>query len=105
TVLLLARWIAADLFLRDISRLTAELSMQNASAELLELVGESDEPYRVLMKKLRARLRKTRAELQAALSNGSALSADTLQDTNELLAPLLLCYRSLHECGMGLIAD
>ena len=105
TVLLLARWIAADLFLRDISRLTAELSMQDASAELLELVGESDEPYRVLMKKLRARLRKTRAELQAALSNGSALSADILQDTNELLAPLLLCYRSLHECGMGLIAD
>src|SRR5690554_919348 len=28
-VLLLARWIAADLFLRDISRLTAELSMLN----------------------------------------------------------------------------
>src|SRR5690554_2173709 len=105
TVLLLARWIAADLFLRDISRLTAELSMQDASAELLALVGESDEPYRVLMKKLRARLRKTRAELQDALSNGTALSADILHDTDELLAPLLLCYRSLHECGMGLIAD
>src|SRR5690554_822898 len=105
TVLLLARWIAADLFLRDISRLTAELSMQDASAELLALVGESDEPYRVLMKKLRARLRKTRAELQDALSNGTALSADILHDTDELLAPLLLCHRSLHDCGMGLIAD
>lgn len=50
TVLLLARWIAADLFLRDISRLTAELSMQDASSELMALVGETDEPYRVLMK-------------------------------------------------------
>ena len=34
TVLLLARWIAADLFLRDISKLTAELSMQNESSGL-----------------------------------------------------------------------
>ncbi|MCK9533620.1 MAG: phosphoenolpyruvate carboxylase [Pseudomonas sp.] len=105
TVLLLSRWIAADLFLRDISRLTAELSMQQASPELMALVGETDEPYRVLFKKLRARLRKTRAELQAALATGSSLSADIFQYTDELLTPLLLCHRSLHECGMGLIAD
>lgn len=105
TVLLLARWIAADLFLRDISRLTAELSMQKGSHELMALVGETDEPYRVLMKKLRARLRKTRAELQAALSTGSSLSAEVFYNTEDLLSPLLLCHRSLHECGMGLIAD
>ncbi len=104
-VLLLARWIAADLFLRDISRLTAELSMQKASPELMALVGESDEPYRVLMKQLRARLRKTRAELQNSISSGVPVSTDIMLNTDELLTPLLLCHRSLHECGMGLIAD
>lgn len=105
TVLLLARWIAADLFLRDISRLTAELSMQHANLELQALVGETDEPYRVLMKKLRARLRQSRSELQEALANGAPLSANVLNNTQELLEPLLLCHRSLHDCGMGLIAD
>lgn len=105
TVLLLARWIAADLFLRDISRLTAELSMQHANPELQALVGETDEPYRVLMKRLRARLRQSRSELQEALASGAPLSANVLNNTQELLEPLLLCHRSLHDCGMGLIAD
>ncbi len=104
-VLLLARWIAADLFLRDISRLTAELSMLNASSELMATVGETDEPYRVLLKKLRARLRKARAQLQDNISNGVPLPADILHDTDDLLQPLLLCHRSLHQCGMGLVAD
>lgn len=105
TVLLLARWIAADLFLRDILRLTAELSMQDGSPELMAQVGETDEPYRVLLKRLRARLRKTRTELQNAIASGTPHSADILYETSDLLEPLLLCYRSLHECGMGLIAD
>ncbi|HZJ95499.1 MAG TPA: phosphoenolpyruvate carboxylase [Thiopseudomonas sp.] len=104
-VLLLARWVAADLFLRDILRLTAELSMQDGSPELMALVGETDEPYRVLLKRLRARLRQTRTELQNAIFNGTPPSADILHKTDDLLNPLLLCHRSLHECGMGLIAD
>jgi phosphoenolpyruvate carboxylase len=33
-VLLLARWMAADLYLRDVDQLAAELSMQQASDEL-----------------------------------------------------------------------
>ncbi|MFH7467966.1 phosphoenolpyruvate carboxylase, partial [Pseudomonas syringae group genomosp. 7] len=28
-----------------------------------------------------------------------------LRDNRELLDPLLLCFQSLHECGMGVIAD
>ncbi|EGH28252.1 phosphoenolpyruvate carboxylase, partial [Pseudomonas syringae pv. japonica str. M301072] len=28
-----------------------------------------------------------------------------LQDNRELLDPLMLCFQSLHECGMGVIAD
>lgn len=54
-VLLLARWMAADLYLRDIDRLAAELSMQQASPQLLARVGDSAEPYRALLKQLRDR--------------------------------------------------
>jgi phosphoenolpyruvate carboxylase len=42
-VLLLARWMAADLYLRDIDHLAAELSMQQAS-EPARKAGDSAEP-------------------------------------------------------------
>jgi len=105
-VLLLARWMAADLFLRDIDYLAAELSMQAASAALREQVGdESAEPYRALLKQLRDRLRATRAWAHASLAAPQPASAAVLVDNRELIAPLELCYQSLHECGMGVIAD
>ncbi len=104
-VLRLARWIASDLYLRDIGQLTAELSMQQGSDELMAIAGASDEPYRVVLKRLRARLRHTRNELTAAITNNQPLPADILHNKSELLEPLLLCHRSLHACGMGLIAD
>ena len=104
-VLLLARWMAADLFLRDIDSLAAELSMQQASAELLEQAGEGAEPYRSVLKQLRERLRATRSWAQVALTSNQPPGAQVLSDNRQLLDPLELCYRSLHECGMGVIAD
>ena len=104
-VLLLARWMAADLYLRDVEQLAAGLSMQQASAELCARVGASAEPYRSLLKQLRERLRATRSWAQEALHGQPAASAAVLQDNDELLEPLELCYRSLHACGMGVIAD
>lgn len=104
-VLLLARWMAADLYLRDVDNLAADLSMQQASPALLARVGESAEPYRSLLKQLRERLRATRSWAQAALHEQIPASSAVLQDNRELLEPLTLCYQSLHECGMGVIAD
>ncbi|HCV39558.1 MAG TPA: phosphoenolpyruvate carboxylase [Pseudomonas sp.] len=104
-VLLLARWMAADLFLRDIDALAAELSMQQASEALRERVGDSAEPYRAVLKQLRERLRATRAWAQLALTSNQPASAEVLVDNRDLIAPLELCYQSLHECGMGVIAD
>lgn len=104
-VLLLARWMAADLFLRDIENLAAELSMQQASAALREQVGDSAEPYRALLKQLRDRLRATRTWAQASLAAAQPASAAVLVDNRDLIAPLELCFQSLHECGMGVIAD
>lgn len=104
-VLLLARWMAADLYLRDVEHLAAELSMQQANAELQARVGDSSEPYRSLLKQLRDRLRSTRSWAQAALKGNVPMPADLLQHNRELLEPLQLCYNSLHECGMGVIAN
>ncbi|HAL66706.1 MAG TPA: phosphoenolpyruvate carboxylase [Pseudomonas sp.] len=104
-VLLLARWMAADLFLRDIDALAAELSMQQASAALREHVGDSPEPYRALLKQLRDRLRATRSWAHSALSASVPPGPDVLVDNRELVAPLQLCHQSLHDCGMGIIAD
>ncbi|MBH8613270.1 phosphoenolpyruvate carboxylase [Pseudomonas mohnii] len=104
-VLLLARWMAADLYLRDIDQLAAELSMQHASDELKAKAGDSAEPYRVVLKQLRDRLRATRNWAHTALTTPVPAPADVLQNNRELLDPLELCYHSLHQCGMGVIAD
>ncbi|MCP8463493.1 phosphoenolpyruvate carboxylase [Pseudomonas sp. ZM23] len=104
-VLLLARWMAADLYLRDVDSLAADLSMQQASGELRAQAGDVAEPYRALLKQLRERLRATRAWAERAIQSGEAPCAQVLQDNRELLEPLQLCYRSLVECGMGVIAD
>jgi phosphoenolpyruvate carboxylase len=104
-VLLLARWMAADLFLRDVEQLIDDLSMQRASNALRERAGECAEPYRAVLKPLRERLRATRAWAEAALEAPLTASAGTLTDTAELREPLELCYSSLQACGMGVIAD
>ncbi|WP_445571392.1 phosphoenolpyruvate carboxylase [Pseudomonas sp. E102] len=104
-VLLLARWMAADLYLRDVDHLAADLSMQKASEALRAQAGDSAEPYRAVLKQLRERLRATRNWAQASLKATTLASSEVLQDNRELLDPLELCYQSLHECGMGVIAD
>lgn len=104
-VLLLARWMSADLFLRDIDALASELSMQQADDALRERVGDSAEPYRSLLKQLRDRLRATRAWAHSALTSSQPASAEVLVDNRDLIAPLELCYQSLHACGMGVIAE
>ena len=104
-VLLLARWMAADLYLRDIDSLAAELSMQRANDELRARAGDSAEPYRAVLKQLRERLRATRTWAHESLAGPVTPPALVLHDNAELGEPLLLCYRSLHDCGMGVIAD
>ncbi|AHL76344.1 phosphoenolpyruvate carboxylase [Stutzerimonas stutzeri] len=104
-VLLLARWVAADLFLRDVEGLITALSMQTASDELLRHTGESAEPYRALLKNLRERLQATRDWASAAVERDQPAPPMVLQDNCELREPLELCYHSLHACGMGVIAD
>lgn len=104
-VLLLGRWMAADLYLRDIEQLISQLSMQQATDELLALSGPSFEPYRVILKQLRARLLATRDWAQAALDAELEPPTEVLQNLEQLRQPLLLCHASLLACGMQRIAN
>ncbi|TVQ72494.1 MAG: phosphoenolpyruvate carboxylase [Oceanospirillales bacterium] len=105
-VLQLARWMAADLFARDVDELRKELSMFRANAELRALVGDqTSEPYRVFLGGLRGRLEATRSGIAAKLKGQKVDEEGWIFDDQELLEPLMLCHRSLCECGMENIAS
>ncbi|MFZ5722452.1 MAG: phosphoenolpyruvate carboxylase [Pseudomonadota bacterium] len=104
-VILLARWQAVELFLRDVEQLQGELSMHEAGPALRAVVGDSREPYRVLMKELRDRLRNTRAWIEARLAGQKIDAGPTIDSDDDLRAPLQLAHDSLVACGMGRIAD
>ncbi|PAR55522.1 phosphoenolpyruvate carboxylase [Vibrio metoecus] len=104
-VLLLSRWKAADLYLTDINELVSELSMTKCNEAVRVLAGEEHEPYRAILKQLRGLLQETIDILEAKL-NGQKLAVKApLQNVDQLWEPLYACYQSLHECGMGVIAD
>ncbi|OXS15638.1 phosphoenolpyruvate carboxylase [Zobellella denitrificans] len=104
-VLLLGRWMASSLFLNDIQELVSELSMSEANRELYIQSGESDEPYRAVLRRLREDLRETLMHLNARVQGQKTDARDLITSTEQLREPLELCYRSLHECGLGMIAD
>ena len=104
-VLELGRWMAVSLFYQDIKELTSELSMGDCTDELRALVGDTHEPYRALIRELREQLRETREYLTAKVQGQHSESRDLIRATAQLREPLELCYRSLHACGMGNIAD
>ena len=104
---LLARWVAAGLYLRDIELLRDELSIETATGELRALVPGSREPYRELLRTVRQRLAATRAWVEACLrvTGVPPPDADVYVDAGDLSKALLVCYRSLQATGHALIAD
>lgn len=102
-VLMLARWEACDLFLRDVATLYEELSVTTASTALQRATDYAREPYRYTLRQLRARLVAQRSELDQALRG--EIPAPAPLRPEELLTPLTLCYDSLIECGIDSIAN
>jgi phosphoenolpyruvate carboxylase len=110
-VCLLSRWVAVELYQREIEELHGELSMVACSSELRARVGETREPYRALLKEVRTRLAELRTELETglgALRQGQAVPRTeprSPRDAAWLEECLLLCHRSLHACAAGEVAD
>lgn len=103
---LLARWMAADLYHREISALRSELSLRDASPELRGHVGDAAEPYRELLEDVRDRLAATRASIEAELDGAERPrgAVEPYRRAAELAEPLRLAYRSLEATGAGAVA-
>ncbi len=108
-VLLLARWKAADLLIRDVVALRHDLSMSDANDALRAAVDDHPEPYRALLRQVCERLHNTRAWAEACLNDSNKLQADVADDIyyedGQLLQPLLLIRQSLIDCQMAEIAN
>ncbi len=105
-VLWLSRWKAADLYLRDIENLRWELSIQQCSTEISEALGlDHPEPYREYLRDTRSRLKATRHWLAEKLKGNDADDSLVIKSKDELLQPLLTCYRSLMHCNLAEIAN
>ncbi|MDR5868205.1 phosphoenolpyruvate carboxylase [Halomonas koreensis] len=104
-VLLLGRWMAADLYLRDLEQLKIELSMWKANSALKAEVGDVAEPYRELLRRLLARVEATRDWAKAQLDGKPFDGGPIIETRDQLYAPLLTCYRSLCDVGLDTIAN
>jgi len=105
-VLLLGRWMAADLYWHDLQDLASDLSMYEASEQLRAYVGDSATPYRDCLALLRQRLQATLDWTEGRLKDSTlTCPARVVRTRDDLLEPLMLCYRSLHDVGLPHIAN
>jgi phosphoenolpyruvate carboxylase len=111
---LMSRWTAASLYVAEIETLRGELSMSEASPELVQRAGNAPEPYRAVLRDVQQRLEITRqwigdrlkaAETVPLASARVAPPAGVYESTEALAEPLRLCYRSLQATGDQIIAD
>ena len=104
-VILLGRWMAADLYLRDIQELAASLSMEGADLEFTNTYGKGDKaPYRACMHSIRDKLLATTAWTEAQLNGDLTDTSQPLLSKQELLEPLVACYESLKKVGLKRVA-
>ncbi len=104
-ICLMSRWVAADLYEKDVIQLSAALSMQTCDETLREKVGEESEPYRAYLRQLKRRLALTKTFLEESLANRPASSVDIILDKQDLLEPLMICYASLQATHASPIAE
>jgi phosphoenolpyruvate carboxylase len=125
---IVSRWMAADLYERELDALRLELSMTECTPELRARAEGAREPYRAVLRVARDRLRATRDRLGRALTAGMAEQrlvidrrgsspeeerlgarqpaddAEVYENIDDFVEPLRLCYASLVETGQKIIA-
>ena len=106
-VILLARWMAADLYLKDINKLRDALSMNECNVELRLIVGETKEPYRDLLRIVKDKLTRTKHWAECQIEQQELCPSPELiyLELHDFLEPLLICYRSLLSIGADVIAQ
>ncbi|HEY6529190.1 MAG TPA: phosphoenolpyruvate carboxylase [Cellvibrionaceae bacterium] len=106
-VLLHGRLSAAELYLKDLNNLGGDLSMFEASEELLaQLDAPSKIPYRDFLKGLYERLEVTQEWTLAQLKGQFSLPPEgVITAAQDLLEPLLVIHRSLESVALGDVAN
>ncbi len=97
-VILLSRWEAAKLYEKSMTKLIRSYSMEKCSKKILKTTGKSYEPYRVYLRPLRDKLRKTHRSIEQYLVNNKPLNEkNLLSEREEILKPLRVVRESLEQ--------
>ena len=97
-VILLSRWEAAKLYEKSMTKLIRSYSMEKCSNKILKITGKTFEPYRVYLRPLRDKLRKTHRAIERHLINNEPLNEkNLLSEREEILKPLRVVRESLEQ--------
>ena len=95
---LLSRWEAAKLYEKQLTKLLRSLSMSNCSKKIERKTGKVFDPYRVFLRPLRDKMRKTHVLIKEHLVDKKILDQKKLLSTKEeILIPLRIVRKSLEE--------
>jgi len=97
-VLLLSRWEAAKLYEKSLTKLIRSFSMQKCSKKISKYTGHSYEPYRVYLRPLRNKMRRTHRMIERHLVQKKPLNQQELISSKEdILKPLRVVRESLEQ--------
>ena len=97
-VILLSRWEAAKLYEKGLTKLIRGLSMEKCSKKILRFTGKTYEPYRVFLRPLRDKMRKTHRHIENHLVRKKPLNRkELLSSKEEILKPLRVVRDSLEK--------
>jgi len=97
-VLLLSRWEAAKLYEKSLTKLIRTFSMQKCSKKILKYTGQSYEPYRVYLRPLRDKMRRTHRMIERHLVQKKPLNQkELISSKEEILKPLRVVRESLEQ--------
>jgi len=105
-VVLLSRWMAANLYEKELTKLIRNLSIHECSKTLQDKVGNSSEPYRVFLRPIRDKMKNTQRLIELHLNNRKVLNESYLvRSINEVIQPLNIVYNSLCDVKCESIAN
>ena len=97
-VILLSRWEAAKLYEKSLTKIIRSYSMEKCSKTILRAVGKSYEPYRLFLRPLRDKMRRTHRMIEQHLVNKKPLDQKMLlSEREEILKPLRVVRESLEQ--------
>lgn len=96
-VILFSRWQAAKLYEKELTSLIQDLSMKECSTNIKKITGNSFEPYRVYLRPIRDKMRKTHQLIESHLNFNKPLNKNELiDDKYEIIGPLREVRKSLN---------